>query len=69
MTERATWSIELDVREDAERMFVPVGLLPDAVVGDTVDVTSGAPRAVRRGRVVDEIDDARRGSFVTVSFE
>ncbi len=65
----STWSIELDVRADAERMFVPVELLPSAAVGDTVLASSAEPPAVRRGEVVERIDDAVRGAFVTVAFD
>ncbi len=64
-----TWRIELDVREDAERMFVPADLLPDAQPGDRVVVTSSEPPTTRSGRVVDHADDASRGRFIVVSFE
>ena len=63
-----SWSIELDVREDAPSMFVPADLLPDAGIGDAVEVTSANPPATRRGHVTDEVDDDS-GRFVTVSFE
>ena len=49
-------------------MFVPADLLPDASVGDVVDVTSLNPPAVRRGVVTDHVDDDN-GRFVTVSFD
>ncbi len=49
-------------------MFVPADLLPDASVGDVVDVTSLNPPAVRRGVVTDHVDDDS-GRFVTVSFD
>ena len=64
-----TWRIELDVRADAERMFVPGDLLPDAQPGDRVVATSSEPSGTRSGRVVDHADDASRGRFVVVSFE
>ena len=64
-----TWRIELDVREDAERMFVPADVLPDARPGDRVVATSSEPPTTRSGRVVDRADDASRGRFVVVSFQ
>ena len=48
-------------------MFVPSDLLPDASVGDVVDVTSLNPPAIRRGVVTDQVEDDN-GRFVTVSF-
>jgi len=69
MATPATWSIELDVREDALRVFVPAELLPDAAVGDAVDVTSVQPSVIRHGRVIEELDDVQRGRYLTVSFE
>ena len=68
MAPHPSWSIELDVREDTPSMFVPADLLPDAGIGDAVEVTSANPPATRRGRVTDEVDDDT-GRFVTVSFE
>jgi hypothetical protein len=64
-----TWRIELAVREDAERMFVPAELLPDARAGDRVVATSHDPATTRAGRVVDRADDASRGRYVVVAFE
>ena len=64
-----TWRIELDVREDAERMFVPGALLLAAQLGDRVVATSSEPSGTRCGRVVDHADYAARGLFVVVSFE
>lgn len=64
-----TWSLELDVREDAPSMFVRAELLPDAVPGDLVEATSSDASTTHYGRVVDDIDDAQRGRFVVVSFE
>ncbi|MET0143429.1 MAG: hypothetical protein ABW328_01385 [Ilumatobacteraceae bacterium] len=63
------WSIELDVREDATRMFVPVELVPDAKMGDIIEVTSAQPEVVRRGQIVEHLADDSRGDFVTVVFE
>ena len=37
------WSIEYQVREDAESMFIPAELLPDAEAGDVVEITSAQP--------------------------
>lgn len=63
------WSVELDVREDAPSVFVPAERLPDAVVGDHVVVTSAQPSAIRRGRIVEILDDPQRGRFFSVSLD
>ena len=63
------WSIEQHVREDAESVFVPAELLPDAQRGDTVELRSTHPAVIRRGEVVDRIADPERGSFVTVKLD
>ena len=63
MNEGAEWTVHLDVREDAPSMFVPAELLPDAAVGDVVTITSSLPATVRRGRIVERIDDQERGRF------
>jgi hypothetical protein len=64
-----TWSIDYQVREDAESMFVPVELLPNAVPGDIVEITSAQPSVSRRGRVVGPALADSNGDFVTVTFE
>jgi hypothetical protein len=69
MSQRRTWSIEYDVREDAESMFVPAELLPDAQPGDLVELRSAQPEVTRQGRVADRFDDEFRGQFVTVRFD
>jgi hypothetical protein len=69
MSQRRTWSVEYDVREDAESMFVPAELLPDAQPGDLVELRSTQPEVTRQGRVVDRFDDESRGQFVTVRFD
>jgi hypothetical protein len=69
MSQRRTWSIEYDVREDAESMFVPAELLPDARPGDLVELRSAQPEVTRQGRVADRFDDESRGQFVTVRFD
>jgi hypothetical protein len=66
MADRATWSIEYRLREDEERVFVPVALLPSAQPGDLVDIRSTQPSLTRTGRIVDHENDAARGEFVTV---
>ena len=63
-----TWPITFDVREDAERMFVPAELLPAAAVGDEVVASSSEPPVTRTGTVVDHADDPSRGRFVVVAF-
>jgi hypothetical protein len=70
MTETpATRVVELDVRDDAESMFVPEEAIPDAEVGDDLTVVSRQPEAVRAGRVVEMLDDALRGRFARVTLD
>jgi hypothetical protein len=69
MSHRRTWSIEYDVREDAESRFVPAELLPRAQPGDLVEVRSAQPATTRQGRVRERFDDESRGEFVTVRFD
>jgi hypothetical protein len=69
MSHQRTWSIEYDVREDAESMFVPAELLPHAERGDLVEMRSAQPAVTRQGRVADRFDDESRGEFVTVRFD
>ncbi len=64
-----TWSIEYQVREDAERMFIPVELLPHAQPGDVVEITSEQPPVSRRGEVIGPADDDGHGEFLVVAFE
>jgi hypothetical protein len=64
-----TWSIEYSVREDAESIFVPTELLPDARPGDVVEVVSTQPAVTRRGRVAGHADADRRADFVTVTLD
>jgi hypothetical protein len=70
---RPPWSIEHDVREDADSIFVPADLLPDARPGDAVEIAAASstrprPRP-RHGVVADLVDDEARGEFVTVKLE
>ena len=67
--EEREWAVEFDVREDASSVFLPAERLPDAVAGDHVVVTSTRPAAVRRGRIVELLDDPGRGRFFAVSIE
>jgi hypothetical protein len=69
MNEPRRWTVALDVRDDAPGMFVPVDLLPDALVGDSVTISSSRPATVRRGRIVEQLDDDVRGRFFSVSLE
>jgi hypothetical protein len=69
MSHQRTWSIEFDVREDAESMFVPAELLPHAQPGDLVELRSVTPEVTRQGRVAERFDDESRGRFVTVRFD
>ena len=69
MADATTWSIDYQVREDAESMFIPAELLPDANPGDLVVVTSVLPPVTKRGRVAGPADDEGHGKFVRVTFE
>ena len=65
----ARWSIEQDVREDADSIFVPAERLPAAETGDLVEVSSSVPRERRLGRVVERVHDDERGTFVVLRLE
>jgi hypothetical protein len=68
MPRQHEWSVDQDVREDAERVFVPADQLPEAGVGDVVRFTS--QHASRRsGRVTELLTDQERGSFFTVELD
>jgi hypothetical protein len=69
MNEPRRWRVDLDVREDAPSVFVPADLLPEASVGDVVTISSTQPATVRRGRIVESLDDHERGQFYSVSLE
>ena len=69
MNEPRRWRLDLDVRDDAPSVFVPADLLPDALVGDFVTILSSEPATVRRGCIIEEVDDDVRGRFLTVSLE
>jgi hypothetical protein len=62
------WSIEYQVREDAESMFIPADLLPDAEAGDVVEITSAQPSVCRLGRVSGPAVADSSGDFVMVTF-
>jgi hypothetical protein len=64
-----TWSIEYQVREDAESMFVPAELLPHAQPDDIVEITSAQPPVTRRGRVAGRAAADDRGEFVSVTLD
>lgn len=69
MSQRRVWTIELEVREDAPSVFVPAELLPGATNGDGVSITSTNSTSVRRGRIVEQLDDPERGQFFSVSLD
>jgi hypothetical protein len=69
MIEPRRWRVDLDVREDAPSVFVPADLLPDALVGDFVTISSSQPATVRRGWIIEKLDDHVRGQFYSVSLE
>lgn len=62
------WSIDQDVREDAESVFVPAERLPRAAVGDVVQFNSEHV-GTRSGQVTDLVDDDERGTFFTVRLD
>ena len=61
--------IHFDLREDEQSAWVPVDLLPDAVSGDRIAVSSDLLATARVGTVVETVDDDQRGRFHRVSFE
>jgi hypothetical protein len=61
--------IHFDLREDEQSAWLPVDMLPDAVVGDRVAVSSDLLAAARVGTVVETVDDDQRGRFHRVTFE
>ena len=63
-----SWSIEYQVREDAESMFVPTELLPNAQAGDYVEITSVQPSVSRRGRVDGPAGADSTGDFLRITF-
>ena len=64
-----TWTIALDVRADAERMFVPRSQLPSAVVGDGVTARTSGPGPTRHGVVIDVAEEHLGASYLVVAFE
>jgi hypothetical protein len=64
-----SWSIEHQVREDADSIFVPAELVPRAQPGDAIEIRSSQPTLTRHGHVVACVDDHERGRFVTVKLE
>jgi hypothetical protein len=69
MADQRSWSIEYQVREDEESVFIPADLLPDAQPGDEVELKSPELPVTRRGRVAELEDDATRGEFVLVHLD
>jgi hypothetical protein len=61
--------IHFELREDEQSAWLPVDLLPDAVAGDRVAISSDLLPTPRVGTVVETVDDDRRGRFHRVSFE
>lgn len=70
MTSPRTWHVELrqELREDADRLFVPAADLDGAVVGDAVILTDEDGRT-EHGTVIELLDDPSRGRFAVVSLE
>ncbi len=69
MADPRRWSIEFDLREDAESVFVPFESMPDAQVGDAVVINAGGSLPVHTGRVDEIVDDETRGRFFVVAIE
>ena len=69
MSQPSTWTIEYHVREDAERMFIPLELLPHARPGDAVEIRSAQPPVTRHGRVAHTTEADRSGEFVIVTLD
>jgi hypothetical protein len=63
------WRVDIDVREDAERLFVPAGDLPGASVGEMVELHSTLPPGRHRGRIIQLLDDPVRGRYLVVTIE
>jgi hypothetical protein len=63
----AHWTIEHEARDDAESVFVPAAELPDAAVGDRVELR--AEGTARHGELTAWVDDRERGRFATVRLD
>jgi hypothetical protein len=63
------WSVDAMVRADEDSMFVRADTLVDAVLGDTVEVTSDDPPCTRRGWIVARQHDPTRGDFFVVELD
>jgi hypothetical protein len=68
MSQQHEFSIDQDVREDADSVFVPAEHLPRAAIGDVVRFTSQHAGA-RCGRVTALVEDGERGTFFTVGLD
>jgi hypothetical protein len=68
MSHPHAWSIQHEIREDAESVFIPADLLADAAIGDLVEIGS-ATSPTRSGHVIDRVHDVERGDFVTVKLD
>jgi hypothetical protein len=66
---RHHWSIDALVRADEDSMFVRADRLVDAVLDDTVEITSDDPPCTRRGRIAARQDDPTRGDFFVVELD
>ena len=62
------WSVDQDVREDADSVFVPAEQLPHGAIGDVVRFTSGHA-GTRSGRITALVTDGERGTFFTVGLD
>jgi hypothetical protein len=68
MVQQVPWSIEQDVREDADSVFVPVAQLPLADIGDVVEVGT-THSGTRPGHITALVEDDQRGDFYTVELD
>lgn len=66
--DRPEWRVERhqELREDAERLFVPAEELAGATVGDAV-IVIGADGHERHGALIELVRD--HGTYAVVSFE
>ena len=60
---------EIDVRDDAERMFVPHDEVPGARIGDEIELVSTNPPGRHIATVIELVDDRARGRFVIATID
>lgn len=68
MAQQNQWTLDRDIREDADSVFVPAEDLPLADVGDVVQFST-EQAARRRGHVTALVEDGELGPYFTVELE